>query len=69
LQEEEETENLLQTPEVKSKILSESDTPSTLHLDEWPDSLMGLEDLMDLENQENQQYPLLILFPSNQLEN
>jgi hypothetical protein len=46
---EKETENLLQTPEVKSKTLNKSETPSTLHLDELPGPLMGLEDLTDLE--------------------
>ena len=74
-QEEEEAKNLLQTPEVKVRTLSRSETPSTLHLDEISGPLMGLEDLTDLEALEDQedeeirQYPLLILFLSNQLKN
>jgi len=68
---EEEVMNLLQTPEIKARTLSESETPSTLPLDGLSDHLEGLEDLMDLEapeGQENQPYPLIILFPSNQQE-
>ena len=63
--------NLLQTPEVKVRTLSGSETPLTSLSDELPDPLEGLEDLMDLEapeDQENRQYPLIILFPSNQPE-
>ena len=57
MREEEEVENLLRTPEVKVKTLSGSETPSTSPSDKLPDSLEGLEDLMDLEalgDQENQ---------------
>jgi hypothetical protein len=74
-QEEEEMENLLQTLEIRSKTLSRLETPSTLHLDKISGPLMGLEDLTDLEALEDQedeeirQYPPLILFPFNQLEN
>jgi hypothetical protein len=70
-EEEEEAKNLLWTPVVKVKTLSGSETPSTSLLDELPDPLEGLEDLMDLEapeDQENQQYPPIISFPSNQPE-
>jgi hypothetical protein len=70
-QEEEEVKNLPQTPVVKVKTLNESETPSTSLLDELPDPLEGLEDLMDLEaleDQENQQYPLIISFLSTQPE-
>jgi hypothetical protein len=68
---EEEARTLLQTPEVKVRTLSESETPSTSLSEELPDTLEGLEDLMDLEileHQENQQYPPIISFPSNQEE-
>jgi hypothetical protein len=68
---EEEAKNLLQTPGVKVKILSRSETPLTLLSDKLPDPLEGLEGLMDLEapeDQENQRYPPIISFPSNQLE-
>jgi hypothetical protein len=65
LQEEEEARNLLRTPEVKVRTLSESETPSTLPSDELPGPLEGLE---APENQENQQYPLIISFSSNQPE-
>jgi len=71
LQEEEETRTLPQTLEVKVRTLSESETLLTSLLEELPDPLEGLEDLMDLEipeHQENQRYPLIILFPSNQEE-
>ena len=65
---------LLRTLEVKVRTLSESETPSTLLSEELLgplEGLEGLEDLMDLEaleHQEDQQYPLIISFPSNQLE-
>ena len=68
---EEEVRTLPQTPEVKVRTLSESETLSTSLLEELPDPLEGLEDLMDLEipeHQENQRYPPIILFPSNQEE-
>ena len=68
---EEEARTLLRTPEVKVKTLSESETPSTSHSEGLLGPLEGLEDLMDpeiLEHQENQQYPPIILFPSNQEE-
>ena len=52
---EKETENLPQTPEVKPKTLSKSETHSTSHLDKLPDPLTGLEDLMDLEALEGQE--------------
>ena len=71
LQEGEEAKNLPRTPEIKVRTLSESETPLTLPSDELPDHLEGLEDLMDLEvpeDQENQQYPPIISFPSNQQE-
>jgi hypothetical protein len=71
LQEEEEAKTLLRTPKVKVRTLSESETPSTSLLEELPGPLEGLEDLMDLEapeNQEDQRYPPIILFPSNQEE-
>ena len=71
LQEEEEAKNLLQTPGVKVKILSRSETPSTLLSDKLPDPLEGLEGLTDLEapeDQENQRYPPIISFPSSQQE-
>jgi hypothetical protein len=71
LQEEEEAKNLLRTPEVKVRTLSGSETPSTSLSDELPGPLEGLEDLADLEapeDQENQRYPPIILFPSNQQE-
>jgi hypothetical protein len=71
LQEEEEMRTLPQTPEVKVRTLSKSETLSTSLLEELPDPLEGLEDLMDLEileHQENQRYPLIISFPSNQEE-
>ena len=66
-----EARTLLRTPEVKVRTLSESETPSTSLSEEHPDPLEGLEDLMDLEipeHQENQRYPPIILFPSNQEE-
>jgi hypothetical protein len=68
---EEEARTLLQTPEVKVRTLSESETPSTSLSEELPDPLEGLEDLMDLEipeHQENQRYPPIILSPSSQEE-
>jgi hypothetical protein len=68
---EEEVRTLLQTPEVKVRTLSESETPLTSLSEELPDPLEGLEDLMDLEtpeHQENQRYPPIISFPSNQEE-
>jgi hypothetical protein len=68
-QEEEETTNLPQTLEVKPRILSKSETYSILHWDEHLDPLMDLEAPEGQEDQENHQYPSLILFPSNQLEN
>jgi hypothetical protein len=71
LQEGEEVRNLPRTPEIKVRTLSGSETPSTLPSDELPDPLEGLEDLMDLEvqeDQENQRYPPIISFPSNQQE-
>jgi hypothetical protein len=49
LQEEEEAKNLPRTPEIKVRTLSGSETPSISLLDELPDPLEGLEDLMDLE--------------------
>ena len=52
---EEEVENLLQTPGVKVKTLSELETPSTLPLDELPDPLEGLENLTGLEALEGQE--------------
>jgi hypothetical protein len=52
---EEEAKTLLRTPEVKVRTLSESETPSTSLLDERPDPLEGLEDLMDLEAPEHQE--------------
>ena len=52
---EEEVENLLQTPGVKVKTLSESETPLTLPLDELPDPLEGLENLTGLEALEGQE--------------
>jgi hypothetical protein len=70
-QEEEEAKNLLQTPGVKVKTLSGSETPSTSLSDELPDPLEGLKDLTGLEapeDQENQQYPPIISNPSNQPE-
>jgi len=54
-----------QTLEVKPKTLSKSETHSTSHWDGHLDPLMDLE---AQEDQENHQYPPLILFPSNQLE-
>ena len=68
---EEEARTLLRTLEVKVRTLSESETPSTSLLEELPGPLEGLEDLMDLEtqeHQENQRYPPIISFPSNQEE-
>ena len=59
--------NLLQTPVVKVKTLSGSETPLISLSDELPDPLEGLEDLIDLEaleDQENQRYPPIISFPS-----
>jgi hypothetical protein len=40
---------------VKPKTLSELETPSTSHLNELPDPLVGLEDLMNLEALEDQE--------------
>jgi hypothetical protein len=71
LQEEEEARNLPQTPEIKVRTLSGSETPSTLPSAELPGPLEGLEDLMGLEAleaQENQRYPPIISSPSNQQE-
>jgi hypothetical protein len=71
LQEEEEVRNPPQTPEIKVRTLSRSETPLTLPSDRLPDPLEGLEDLMGLEaleDQENQRYPLIISSPSNQQE-
>jgi hypothetical protein len=71
LQEGEEVRNLPRTPEIKVRTLSGSETPSTLPSGELPDPLEGLEDLTDLEvpeDQENQRYPPIISFPSNQQE-
>jgi hypothetical protein len=68
---EEEARTLLRTLEVKVRTLSESETPSTSLLEELLGPLEGLEDLMDLEipeHQENQRYPPIISFPSNQEE-
>jgi hypothetical protein len=68
---EEEARTLLRTPEVKVKTLSKSETPSTSPSEELLGPLEGLEDLIDPEipeHQENQQYPLIILFLSNQEE-
>jgi hypothetical protein len=68
---EEEVRTLLQTPEVKVRTLSKSETPSTSLSEELPGPLKGLEDLMDLEtqeHQENQRYLPIISFPSNQEE-
>jgi hypothetical protein len=55
LQEEEEARNLPQTPEIKVRTLSGSETPSTLPSAELPGPLEGLEDLMDLEALEAQE--------------
>jgi hypothetical protein len=55
LQEEEEARNLPQTPEIKVRTLSGSETPSTLPSAELPGPLEGLEDLMDLEAREAQE--------------
>jgi len=52
---EEEVRTLPQTPEVKVRTLSESETPLTSLLEELPDPLKGLEDLMDLEIPEHQE--------------
>jgi hypothetical protein len=62
---EEEARTLLRTPEVKVRTLSKSETPSTSLSEELPGPL---EDLEALELQENQQYPPIISFPSNQEE-
>ena len=55
LQEEEEARNLPQTPKIKARTLSGSETPSTLLLAELPEPLEGLGDLMDLEDLEDQE--------------
>jgi hypothetical protein len=71
LQEQEEARNLPQTPEIKVRTLSGSETPSILPSAKLPDPLEGLEDLMGLEaleDQENQRYPPIISSPSNQQE-
>jgi hypothetical protein len=68
---EEEARTLLRTPEVKVRTLSESEIHLTSPSEELLDPLEGLEDLMDLEipeHQENQRYPLITSFPSNQEE-
>jgi hypothetical protein len=71
LQEEEEAKNPPQTPEIKVKTLSGSETPLTSPSVELPDPLEGLEDLMGLEapeDQEDQRYPPIISSSSNQQE-
>ena len=83
MQEEEEARNLPQTPEIKVRTLSGSETPSTLPSAELPGPLEDLKDLMDLEapedqedlmdleapeDQENQRYPPIISFLSTQPE-
>jgi len=63
-QEEEEMENHPWDP--ATKMLRESETSSTLRLDEPLDPLVALEGLMTLEDQEDlQMCPLLILSLSN----